>query len=61
MDLLKLGLALVCGVMEFVKAMKDNVTVAQVAEKAIGYIKEGRDERAAAEADENSVFDGRKG
>jgi hypothetical protein len=57
MNLTQLGLAIVCGVMEFVKAMKDGVTVTQVADKAIRYIQEARDERLAAEQAENDVFD----
>jgi len=54
----KIGLALVCGVMEFVSNMKKSVTMDQVADKAINYVREARDERAEAEKAEDGVFDG---
>lgn len=56
MNWVKLGLALVCGVMEFTKNMKAEITLEQVADKAIGYIREARDERQAAEDAEDAVF-----
>lgn len=58
MNWVKLGLALVCGVMEFVKNMKKEVTLEQVADGAVNYICEARDERQAAEDAEDAVFDG---
>jgi hypothetical protein len=57
-DWLKVGAALVCGVMEFVKSMRDEVTFAEVADRAVQYIREAKDEHAAAEAAEDAVFSG---
>ena len=57
MNWLKLGAAIVCGVMEVVKCMKDNVTVDQVVDRAIDYLREAKTERAAAERREDEVFE----